>query len=717
MPSTQTNFPVLVDVTHATLKTTGNGGHVTNSNGYDVQFYSDSAGTTKLDWEVEKYDASAGRIIAWVRIPSCAVGTAFYLFYGNSAITTDQSNKTGVWNSNFIGVWHFGDGTTLSANDSTSFAHNGTIVGSSISAATGKISGGVHNFAAGTDYITIPNPADFPPDSPWTVSGWDFPTVTPSNEVIAGFGEQAGNNGIFFGTDNVTSTAWRVAVPNSYLCDGPGGSLDTTQFQLVVGTFDGTSLRLYKNGSLIGGPTAATPVSPASPSAWIGNWFNGFHPTGTLDEVRFMNLALSADWITSEYNNQSAPGTFLTLGSEIGTQIAVLNIQTRKGLSAVLSFIGLLATQLFHGGTLFNQAFTATVSFVGAIKKRTNKGLLAATFSPTGALVRSISHKITATVSFVGALIKSTIKSTFTATVSFVGALVVVRLLHQAFTATANFSGAISKQTRHLLSAAFSPTGALNRAISFHLSATFSPIGALIKQTRKALTATLSFVGLLATQLFHGGQQFNQAFTATVSFTGSIVKRTSKNLAGATVSFVGSIVIVKLLLKALSATVSFSGALSKRTGKSLTATLSFVSTLSNRIGFHMTATFAPVGALVKMTAHKLTAATLSFIGTLTSVRVLKKALTATLNFSATLAKRTGKTLSASLTFSTAFTKRIRINFTATVSFLTSFALNMGGIALTVIAGAVTKCFALIGIGGGSTTISKTGGTTKIEKTE
>ncbi len=29
------------------------------------------------------------------------------------------------------------------------------------------------------------------------------------------------------------------------------------------------------------------------------------------------SVARSADWITTEYNNQSAPGTFETLGTEV----------------------------------------------------------------------------------------------------------------------------------------------------------------------------------------------------------------------------------------------------------------------------------------------------------------------------------------------------------------------------------------------------------------
>jgi hypothetical protein len=39
---------------------------------------------------------------------------------------------------------------------------------------------------------------------------------------------------------------------------------------------------------------------------------------GSLDEVRVSNAVRSADWIATEYNNQSSPATFYTLGSESG---------------------------------------------------------------------------------------------------------------------------------------------------------------------------------------------------------------------------------------------------------------------------------------------------------------------------------------------------------------------------------------------------------------
>ena len=46
-----------------------------------------------------------------------------YVYYGNGA-AANQQNPAGVWDSNYEGVWHFPNGTTLSANDSTANGNN-----------------------------------------------------------------------------------------------------------------------------------------------------------------------------------------------------------------------------------------------------------------------------------------------------------------------------------------------------------------------------------------------------------------------------------------------------------------------------------------------------------------------------------------------------------------------------------------------------------------
>lgn len=62
------------------------------------------------------------------------------MYYGHVSIA-NQWNVTGVWDSNFKGVWHLPNGTALTALDSTSNALNGTPTGVNALPVAGKIYG------------------------------------------------------------------------------------------------------------------------------------------------------------------------------------------------------------------------------------------------------------------------------------------------------------------------------------------------------------------------------------------------------------------------------------------------------------------------------------------------------------------------------------------------------------------------------------------------
>lgn len=87
----------------------------------------------------------------------------------------------------------------------------------------------------------------------------------------------------------------------------------------VVGTWDGTSLRLYVDGILAAGPTAATMswsytgnsmcIATAS-GATPGNWFSG-----QIDEVAVYTTALSLTRVTAHYTNGTTATTQVDIAS------------------------------------------------------------------------------------------------------------------------------------------------------------------------------------------------------------------------------------------------------------------------------------------------------------------------------------------------------------------------------------------------------------------
>ena len=101
-----TNFPVLVKGTYAYLATVANAGKVEHASGYDIRF--ESTGDVKLDHEVVYWSPTTGEVVIWVEVPTLDgdADTSFYMYYGNSSVSSAEENPTGVWDTNYKGVWH-----------------------------------------------------------------------------------------------------------------------------------------------------------------------------------------------------------------------------------------------------------------------------------------------------------------------------------------------------------------------------------------------------------------------------------------------------------------------------------------------------------------------------------------------------------------------------------------------------------------------------------
>jgi hypothetical protein len=318
VPSTQSNFTVLVSVTDPALKTVANGGHVANANGYDIGFYADSGGSTKLKWEVEKYNGTTGNLIAWVKIPSVSstTDTPFYLFYGDPSIVTNQSDPVNTWDSNYKAVYHLGNGATFSGTDSTA-QNNSTNNG--LTAAAGQFVGGATvgsgNYALNSNVVNT---------AVATVSAWVKANVAVGR--LIGFAE--GNNG-FIADKNIFLTSTHKAAAYGY-DTGPktvfgATTITTGAWHYIVGVFNGTNVTVYIDGSSDGSTACGnTFAGYSNPDLLLGGIDRGSsgdagsstYLNGIIDEPRFSSVARSAAWIAAEYNNQNSPGTFITMGSE-----------------------------------------------------------------------------------------------------------------------------------------------------------------------------------------------------------------------------------------------------------------------------------------------------------------------------------------------------------------------------------------------------------------
>jgi hypothetical protein len=330
-----TNFPFLFSRTDGDLRSTANGGHVTSDNGYDIIFRANDdttcggAGTAPctLSHEIEKYSASTGQLIAWVKIPSINNGTVFYLYYGNADIVTSQEDPANVWDANYAGVWHLSDNASnTTVADSTGKVNTGTSTANTSSKATAAAIGNGLNFNGTNDYVyssdSYANPTQV------TLSAWVDTSSAAGHKVVGFESSRTGNYSasydrqIWIGTNGKAyagyyGTAIHTAVSTNTVNNG--------NWHYIVGVINdsGNIVRIYVDGALNqstnGGENPENTTGYFRMGSYkLSDWTNGTDGffAGIIDEVRVSTSIRSAGWIATEYNNQNAPAGFCAVGAE-----------------------------------------------------------------------------------------------------------------------------------------------------------------------------------------------------------------------------------------------------------------------------------------------------------------------------------------------------------------------------------------------------------------
>jgi hypothetical protein len=321
----ETNFSVLISITDPSLQA-----HA-QSDGDDILF-TDYTGMIKIPYEREEYISNTGTLVAWVNIPylSATEDTIIYMYYGNPAASDQQNLLGGTWNSNFKGVWHSNDSSPTTIADSTSNANMGIKGGSEGPVEVdGKI-GKAQYYNGNDDYIKITPTGTL--SGSFTVSAWVKVSDDSTTHTIIGTRNGEDNSFDFKfdtnddgdiihgdigdGNDWIT-TAANVNAPN----------LLNTWHQITY-AITPSSYSIYIDGENVASDSCSIQDDPdcnynpllydSSHNIFIGQvgyddeWFSG-----AIDEVEISNIALSPDWIKTEYNDQNDPSTFYILGSQV----------------------------------------------------------------------------------------------------------------------------------------------------------------------------------------------------------------------------------------------------------------------------------------------------------------------------------------------------------------------------------------------------------------
>ena len=383
------NFPLLVSLNDVDLKSMINGGKVASNNGYDLVF-TDSDGTTALAYEIEKYDPTAGILLVWVKIPFLSANSdkGIFLYSNNQTVTTSKQNAVAVWDSNYAGVYHLGNSTNFSTNDSTSNANNGSTVGT-LTLTAGVVGGSGTLPTNGR--VNVPSSSSLNGTGNITVEAWMNPTNLPllysKQYIITKQQPYTSTNSsydlYFTGPTTTTTTICVGSVlsgAQTRVCALTNiGGAEVNSWHQYTGTYDGTAWRIYQDGVLLAttvsanGPHSTTEALSIGATTNNGTLYSNSY-ISSIDEARVSNAARSADWINTEYTNMANPSASVSLAAT----------ETYSGVPAIISFSANPTS--VHGGSpstlswAVSGADTLSIDPVGSV---TASALGTTTVNPT----------------------------------------------------------------------------------------------------------------------------------------------------------------------------------------------------------------------------------------------------------------------------------------------------------------------------------------------
>lgn len=150
-----------------------------------------------------------------------------------------------------------------------------------------------------------------------SVGAWFYLTANPASSRILfdlrnGFGNSKVNLQLYVNASGVL---------HGYVSDGadhdmPGVAVPLNQWNQGFLTADGTTARLYLNGSQVASAACGSLAAGfTAPNVYIGGSFTGFFWPGKVDAVSLYNVAVPAASVTSQYNAGRFPAVTGALGA------------------------------------------------------------------------------------------------------------------------------------------------------------------------------------------------------------------------------------------------------------------------------------------------------------------------------------------------------------------------------------------------------------------
>ena len=321
VPSTQTDFPSYVDLDRL--------GVTTLAEAQSIRVYADEAKT--VEWAREIVSATEMH----VKVPSLTSTVDIYVDWDgvrSDYAVTATYGRNAVW-TDYAGVWHM-QASSGSFVDSTGNGNSATNTGTLPNQVAGKI-GKAQDYNGTSDKSTVAGDSTFDFSSGYTLSFWanadSFGNSSSSPSTAIGSGFVSNKYQFMIGN-------WSDWGPNNWgggFYDGKWRtvSLDSfpatsTWFQTHM-TYDNSSLKFFVDGANEDTLSYTGTISTDNPDIGFGCFLQGNGGRlfdSRLEEIRIKITADTANWITTEYNNQNAESTFWGTWTDVSTATTVTNI-------------------------------------------------------------------------------------------------------------------------------------------------------------------------------------------------------------------------------------------------------------------------------------------------------------------------------------------------------------------------------------------------------
>ncbi len=216
-----------------------------------------------------------------------------------------------------VAAYAFNEGAGTTANDASGGGNVGTV--SNATWVTGKYGGGLKFTGATNSYVSVPNSPSLGLTTGMTLEAWVAPSSLTSPEVnwcaaVAKDNPGSSNDvgyALYAATGTSTPPATHVLVGNSDSGVSATSKLSLNAWAFLAATYDGASLKIYVNGTLIKSKAQAGGLTQTTGPLKVGGDWSGEMFTGVLDEVRVYNTALTQAQIQTDMNTpiDSVPPT------------------------------------------------------------------------------------------------------------------------------------------------------------------------------------------------------------------------------------------------------------------------------------------------------------------------------------------------------------------------------------------------------------------------